>query len=187
MKRMLKLTGIGLLTISLYACSSTPEPVEEPAPPPEPVLPEVEQPAELEPLIEPAPEGIYLANGDFSRGAVNDPDSPLAQKVIYFDFDSDRVRGEFIDVLNAHASYLSTYGDVRVRLEGHTDERGSREYNIALGERRARSVENILLLAGVRAEQLSLVSYGEELPAALGHNEEAWTQNRRVELVYELQ
>lgn len=186
MKRMLKLGGTCLLAMSLYACTSTPEPVEEEAPP-EPALPVIEQPAVIETIAEPEPEGIYLANGDFSRGAVNDPSSPLAQKIIYFDFDSDRVRSEFLDVLNAHANYLATYGDIRVRLEGHTDERGSREYNIALGERRARSVENIMLLAGVRAEQLSLVSYGEELPASLGHNEEAWGQNRRVELVYELQ
>lgn len=187
MKRMLKLGGIGLLSLSLFACSSTPEQEEE-LPPPEPVITETEQPVVTEEVVaEPEPTGIYLANGDFARGAVNDPSSPLAQKIIYFDFDSDRVREEFIDVLNQHASYLATYGDIRVRLEGHTDERGSREYNIGLGERRAKSIESMLLLSGVRAEQLSLVSYGEELPASLGHNEEAWGQNRRVEIVYELQ
>jgi peptidoglycan-associated lipoprotein len=187
MKRLFKLGGVALLSLSLFACSATPEQEEE-LPPPEPIITETEQPIIVEqPVAEPEPTGIYLPDGRFARGAVNDPSSPLAQKVIYFDFDSDRVRPEYVDVLNQHASYLATYGDIRVRLEGHTDERGSREYNIALGERRAKSIENMLLLSGVRAEQLSLVSYGEELPAALGHNEEAWGQNRRVEVVYELQ
>jgi peptidoglycan-associated lipoprotein len=109
----------------------------------------------------------------------------LAQKIVYFDFDQSDIREEFMNVIAAHGRYLATYPDVNVRLEGHTDERGSREYNIALGERRGTSVRRQLLLQGVNADQLEVISYGEELPAALGHNEEAWAQNRRVEIVYQ--
>ena len=84
----------------------------------------------------------------------------------------------------AHARYLAANPTVRVRLEGHTDERGSREYNIGLGERRAQAVRRALLLQGATETQLSTVSYGAERPAAAGSNEAAWAQNRRVEIVY---
>lgn len=114
-----------------------------------------------------------------------DPADPvLSNMTIYFDFDRDNIRSEFIPTLDAHAAFLMENPRRRVRLEGHTDERGSREYNIGLGERRALSVRRYLLLQGVSADQLTTVSYGEERPAMLGSNEEAWARNRRVELVY---
>lgn len=115
---------------------------------------------------------------------LNDPASPLSQRVIYFEFDSSDIQQQFLDVLTAHAEYLVAHPEVSVRLEGHTDERGSREYNIGLGDRRAQSVRRILLFQGVANDQVETVSYGEEQPAATGHNEEAWAQNRRVEIVY---
>jgi len=87
-------------------------------------------------------------------------------------------------VVAAHAKYLAGHPGTRVRLEGHTDERGSREYNIGLGERRAQSVRRALLLQGAADAQISTVSYGEERPAAPGHDEAAWAKNRRVEIVY---
>ncbi len=121
----------------------------------------------------------------FARNAISDPSSPLNQKVIYFDYDKSAVLAEYMGVVDNHARYLTDYPDVRIRLEGHTDERASREYNIALGERRAATVRRLLLLQGVSADQVSILSYGEELPAALGHDESAWAQNRRVEFVYE--
>jgi peptidoglycan-associated lipoprotein len=108
----------------------------------------------------------------------------LAKRIIYFDFDSSEIKGEGPAVVAAHARYLSSNPTVRVRLEGHTDERGSREYNIGLGERRAQAVRRALLLQGATETQLSTVSYGAERPAAAGSNETAWTQNRRVEIVY---
>ncbi len=108
----------------------------------------------------------------------------LAKRTIYFDFDSSEIRGEGTDIVAAHAKYLSTHGGLKVRLEGHTDERGSREYNIGLGERRAQAVRRALLLQGASESQLSTVSYGEERPVATGSNEEAWAKNRRVEIVY---
>jgi peptidoglycan-associated lipoprotein len=104
--------------------------------------------------------------------------------VIFFDFDSSEIRGEGTDIVAAHAKYLSSNPALRVRLEGHTDERGSREYNIGLGERRGQSVRRALLLQGAGDPQLSTVSYGEERPAAAGSDESAWAQNRRVEIVY---
>jgi peptidoglycan-associated lipoprotein len=108
----------------------------------------------------------------------------LAKRVVYFDFDSSEIRGEGTDIVAAHAKYLATNPGTRVRLEGHTDERGSREYNIGLGERRAQAVRRALLLQGASDAQISTVSYGEERPAVAGHDEAAWAKNRRVEIVY---
>jgi peptidoglycan-associated lipoprotein len=108
----------------------------------------------------------------------------LARRTIYFDFDSSEIRGEGTEIVAAHARNLAGSNAVRVRLEGHTDERGSREYNIGLGERRAQAVRRALLLQGASEAQLSTVSYGEERPAGAGSDESAWAQNRRVEIVY---
>jgi peptidoglycan-associated lipoprotein len=108
----------------------------------------------------------------------------LAKRVIYFDFDSSEIRGEGTDIVAAHAKHLARTTAQKVRLEGHTDERGSREYNIGLGERRAQAVRRALLLQGAGETQLSTVSYGEERPAAAGSDEAAWQRNRRVEIVY---
>ena len=108
----------------------------------------------------------------------------LTTRLVYFDFDSAEIKGAGTDVVAAHAKYLAAHSATRVRLEGHTDERGSREYNIGLGERRAQSVRRALLLQGATDAQISTVSYGEERPAAPGHDEAAWAKNRRVEIVY---
>jgi peptidoglycan-associated lipoprotein len=108
----------------------------------------------------------------------------LATRLVYFDFDSAEIKGAGTDVVAAHAKYLAAHPATRVRLEGHTDERGSREYNIGLGERRAQSVRRALLLQGASDVQISTVSYGEERPAVPGHDEAAWAKNRRVEIVY---
>ncbi len=108
----------------------------------------------------------------------------LAKRVVYFDFDSSEIKGEGTDIVGAHAKYLSMNPSVHVRLEGHTDERGSREYNIGLGERRAQAVKRALLLQGASEGQIATVSYGAERPADAGHDEAAWAKNRRVEIVY---
>ena len=115
---------------------------------------------------------------------LQDPDSPLAVRIIYFEFDSFNVTPESQEIVAAHGQYLSNHPDQRVRLEGHTDERGSREYNLGLGEKRAQSVSQLVKLQGVAAAQIELISYGEELPTAFGHDEESWRLNRRVEFVY---
>ncbi|MDX1696399.1 MAG: peptidoglycan-associated lipoprotein Pal [Ketobacteraceae bacterium] len=103
---------------------------------------------------------------------------------VYFDFDKSTIRPDAYDVLKAHAAYLSANPSVTARLEGHADERGTREYNLALGERRANSVANYLTANGASSSQLQVVSYGEERPVAEGHNEAAWAKNRRVEIKY---
>lgn len=108
----------------------------------------------------------------------------LAKRVVYFDFDSSEIKGEGTEVVAAHAKYLANHASSRVRLEGNTDDRGSREYNIGLGERRAQAVRRALLLQGASEGQLSTVSYGAERPAVVGNDEAAWAKNRRVEIVY---
>jgi peptidoglycan-associated lipoprotein len=118
--------------------------------------------------------------GDLAGGAAD----ALGNRVIYFGFDESDVDAASVPVLEAHGAYLAGNPGTVVRLEGHADERGSREYNIGLGERRAQAVKQVLLLQGVSSAQLNTVSYGEERPAALGSDEEAWGLNRRVELVY---
>lgn len=103
----------------------------------------------------------------------------------YFDFDTSEIKTESRDVLVAHARYLTDNPGANVRLEGHGDERGSREYNLALGERRANAVQRFLIVNGASRGQLETVSYGEEKPAASGTTESAWAQNRRVEMIFE--
>jgi len=104
--------------------------------------------------------------------------------IIYFDFDQSELRPEYSDLLARHAQNLANNRRSSIRLEGHTDERGSREYNIGLGERRSQSVRRLLLIQGASADQISTVSFGEERPAAFGSDEEAHQLNRRVEIKY---
>lgn len=122
--------------------------------------------------------GLGGADGQYADGRIPQ------QRTIYFEFDSDRIRSEFEPVLAAHARYLGTNGGARVVLQGHTDERGTREYNISLGERRARAVERFLSVQGVSPSQVEVVSYGEERPAVRGGSEDAYAQNRRVVFAY---
>jgi peptidoglycan-associated lipoprotein len=105
-------------------------------------------------------------------------------RIIYFGFNQSDVTPGSMEVLTAHAKYLADNPQVEIRLEGHADERGSREYNIGLGENRAQAVRQVLLLRGVGSAEMNTVSYGEERPAATGSDDEAWALNRRVELVY---
>ena len=111
-------------------------------------------------------------------------DGALSNRTIYFEFDSAKLSSESIEILEVHGDFIAANGEVSVRLEGHTDERGSREYNIALGDRRAQSVRRVLLFQGASSDQVDTVSYGEERPVDPGQNEEAWARNRRVELIY---
>jgi len=114
----------------------------------------------------------------------SNPNSPLSKRVIYFEYDSSNVKAEFVPVVEAHAVYLVNNPNQAITLEGHSDERGTREYNIALAEQRAKSVFNMLQVLGVMNHQVGVVSYGEEKPDAMGSDEEAFQLNRRVEVVY---
>jgi len=186
MARMLKNALILLLPLLLLAgCESMPG-----------LLKSDQQPAEVvEGGQAPAPEAETQTeeeaqahgmeeSGGLAVSSLDDPNSPLAVRVIYFDYDSSEVKAEYREAVEAHATYLSRHPDTIVTLEGHTDERGSREYNLALGERRANAVRRQMVLLGASAGQIRTVSYGEERPQAEGHDEQAYAQNRRVEIKY---
>jgi peptidoglycan-associated lipoprotein len=118
-----------------------------------------------------------------ASGAAGGGPSGVAN-VIYFDYDRSDIRPEYAALINSHAKFLAGSSGVKIRVEGHTDERGSREYNIALAERRAQAVRRALMLQGAGDAQLTTVSYGEERPSTAGSGESAYEKNRRVELVY---
>jgi len=108
----------------------------------------------------------------------------LAKRSVYFDFDSNSVKDEYRGLIQAHSRYLNDHRDSRIRIEGNCDERGSREYNLALGQRRAEAVKKIMTVLGVNDGRIETVSYGEEKPVANGHDEAAWAQNRRADIKY---
>ncbi len=120
--------------------------------------------------------------GYFSQ--LQDPNSILSQRSVYYDYDSYTVKSEYRELVLSHARFLRDNADASVILQGNTDDRGSREYNLALGQRRADSVKNMMTLAGARDEQIEAVSLGEEKPRAVGHGESTWSQNRRTDIIY---
>ncbi len=170
--KLFKLAALlSIPVIFAVGCESTPEQPTEAAP--EPVA---EKPAEAPTTtaVEPA-----------APAAMDPLDSGLlAKRTIYFDFDKYNIKEEFKDVVKAHAQYLSDHPGAKITIEGHCDERGTREYNIGLGERRASAIQQMMTLQGASARQINTVSYGEERPNALGHDEDAWSRNRRGEIVY---
>jgi peptidoglycan-associated lipoprotein len=128
--------------------------------------------------------GRTLGDQAGNQGGLVDANGVPVRRVIYFDFDKSEIKPEFADVISAHARNLTSHPNLKLKLEGNTDERGTREYNIGLGERRAQAVRRALMLQGVAESQLNTVSFGSERPAVEGDDETAWAQNRRVELVY---
>lgn len=122
--------------------------------------------------------------GDYKVTDLNDSSSILSRRVIYFAYDQSTIEPEYFEILDAHSELLASNTNLTIRLEGHADERGSREYNVALSERRAKAVKQFMDLKGVGSEQSQTVAYGEELPVDPGHNEAAWSKNRRVEIKY---
>ena len=139
------------------------------------------------PAPAPAPKAVVVAPAPAPVAVVdplNDPASILAKRSVYYPFDVAVVQDADKPVVEAHAKYLSEHANRNVRLEGNCDERGSNEYNLGLGQRRADGVKKMLELGGAKAGQTESVSYGEEKPKASGHNETAWAQNRRTDLIY---
>ena len=164
------LTAVLMTSLALLAgCPSKPK--EQPAPP-------VQQSSADTSGVDNA--GATLDNSE-SAGPSGEL---LSKRVIYFDFDKSDIRADSQGVVAAHAAYLAKNPSQKVRLEGHADERGSREYNIGLGERRGQAVRRALMLQGVTDAQVATVSYGEERPAVAGSDEQAYALNRRVEIVY---
>jgi peptidoglycan-associated lipoprotein len=123
-------------------------------------------------------------NMPIARNPLTDPSSPLYKRSVYFDYDSNAVKDEYKGLVQAHSRYLADKRDSRIRIEGNCDERGSREYNLALGQRRAESVKKVMTVLGVPDTRIETVSYGEEKPVAPGHDESAWAQNRRADIKY---
>ncbi|MFX1673151.1 peptidoglycan-associated lipoprotein Pal [Paraburkholderia sp. A2WS-5] len=130
---------------------------------------------------QPNPNAVAQVNVD----ELNNPNSPLAKRSVYFDFDSYSVKDDYQSLLQAHAQYLKTHPQRHVLIQGNTDERGSSEYNLALGQKRAEAVRKVLALDGVGDSQMEAVSLGKEKPVAAGHDEASWSQNRRADLVYQ--
>ena len=171
MKIALRLLLALSVALVLAACKTTPEP-EEPAAPAEP---SVQEPAE-EVVTQAAPDPRdYTDPRNFDNS-----ESLLSKRVIYFDFDKSDVKSEFRATLAAHAAYMRANSSARVTLEGHADERGTREYNLALGARRAEAARSYLISQGVAASRITTISYGKERPEALCSAETCWSQNRRA-------
>ena len=123
--------------------------------------------------------------GDSQAGnPLRDPNNILSKRSVYFDYDSNSVKDEFRGVVQAHSRYMTDKRDSRIRIEGNCDERGSREYNLALGQRRAEAVKRVMTVLGVQDGRIETVSFGEEKPVANGHDEKAWSQNRRADIKY---
>ncbi len=115
---------------------------------------------------------------------LRDPNSPLSKRSVFFDYDQYDVKGEYKNQLQAHAKFIASEPNARVLVQGNTDDRGSREYNLALGQRRADAVKKQLVLMGAPESQIESVSLGKEKPKALGDNEAAWAENRRADMLY---
>lgn len=171
MKSAWRLTLVLMVTFTFAACKSTPEPTEAP----EPVQ---EKPPVVETAAAPDARDYTDARN------FDNPESLLSKRVIYFDFDKSTIRPEYRGIVQAHAAYLASSGSARMTLEGHADERGTREYNLGLGERRGNAVSGLMSAQGGRGSQMNVVSYGEERPTCRVSDEECWAMNRRVEIVY---
>jgi peptidoglycan-associated lipoprotein len=124
------------------------------------------------------------AAGNEAENPLHNPNSILSKRSVYFDFDSFVVKDEFKPLVEAHARYLQSHPDARMTIQGNTDERGSREYNIALGQKRADAVKRMMVLLGAGDSQIETVSFGKEKPKNPGHDEAAWAENRRDDIVY---
>jgi len=170
-----KLFAVSLLSLAIVGCASSGGTTDEAA--------TTETSAEeSQTQGVPGTEGIDVVTEEQAEMAAN----PLLDRTtIYFGYDRSEIRPEFKDVLNAHAEYLVANPQARVVLEGHCDERGTVEYNLALGERRANTVKRYLIVQGANPSQLESISFGEERPAEVGGDEAAWSKNRRAEISYQ--
>ncbi|UXY15639.1 peptidoglycan-associated lipoprotein Pal [Chitiniphilus purpureus] len=168
------------LTALLAACASQPKTDTGAATPtPAPVVDAAPSPA----APAPAPQGNDLAQKGYNP--LTDPNNVLSSRRVYFDYDAYVVKGEYTPLVEAHAKYLLDNKDAKVILQGHADNRGTAEYNLALGQKRADAVKKNMAALGVPEAQIETVSFGEEKPAEQGDTEEAWSRNRRAEIVYQ--
>ncbi|MCX7063741.1 MAG: peptidoglycan-associated lipoprotein Pal [Proteobacteria bacterium] len=169
------LSVVAFAALVLVGCSSTGKKAAQTGP-----LPGDEQPE----VTAPGQSDSEISRVDAEGNPINPQTGMPLSRVFYFDYDKAMLQPDSLAVLELHAVFLKNNSDRRVVIDGFTDERGTREYNLALGERRAESVATFLVSQGVRRSQIDVVSYGEERPADPGHSEAAWAKNRRAELVY---
>jgi len=181
----MRLLWTTLIALTLAACATTETGTQPPAGV-EDRAPGSGQPGTQ--AVPPKPvTGVDLTGSKPPAGAGNpltDPASILSSRSIYYDYDKYDIKDDYKPMVEAHAVYLREHGGTKMLIQGNTDERGSREYNIALGQRRAEGVKRMLQLLGVREEQVEAVSLGEEKPKETGHAEEAWQRNRRSDMLY---
>lgn len=184
MKRnLLSILFSSIFLLAVAGCSSTPEPEQTPAPVEDATA---KAPPKPDPTIgKPVDSGVSGTAIGSGRDPTKDPANILSRRSVFFDFDSNAVKDEFKPLVTAHATYLRDNRGRKVILQGNTDERGSREYNIALGQRRADAVKQMMLLLGAQEPQLESVSFGKEKPRNPGHDEAAWAENRRADIVYD--
>lgn len=166
-----------LLAMLLAACSSTPTT----APVAEPAKPAAEAP---KPAPAPAAKPAAAKPNPFDPSNLTNPNSLLSKRSVYFEYDKYEIQLDYWSLLEAHGRFLKANPDYRMLVQGNADERGSREYNLALGQKRAEAVKENLKLIGAKDEQVEAVSLGEDKPRALGSNEEAWAENRRADILY---
>jgi peptidoglycan-associated lipoprotein len=169
-----------LLVSLLAACSSKPV-KEDPKAAVEDKSPVATQTA---PKADSGATTAPVAQTSTAVNPLTDPNNILSKRNVYFDFDKDEVKAEYRPLVEAHAKYLVANPNARVALQGNADERGSREYNLALGQRRSAAVKKVLNVYGANDKQIETVSYGEEKPKATGHDEASYAENRRVDIVY---
>jgi len=172
-KKISQLFMAGFLGFALVGCSSTPksEPVEDN---------KAEATAEVDADIEAAKR----AAAEKAAAELAELKAKIDGKVVHFDFDRYDIKPEDYELIKANADYMSLKSDVSITVNGYCDERGTREYNLALGERRAMAVKNALVAEGVSPSRIKVISFGEDYPVDEGHNEEAWAKNRRAEFQY---
>ena len=167
-----------IFTAFLFACESTPEKADD-------AVAVEDQGTNLSDADDSEAQAYGTEDDDLSAmSSLDDPTSLLSVRIIYFEYDSSEVKSEDRTTVEAHAAYLVENPGTIITLEGHADERGSREYNLALGERRAQTVQRQMTLIGASPDQIRTVSYGEERPAIDDHDDYSWSQNRRVEIIY---
>jgi peptidoglycan-associated lipoprotein len=180
-----RLIGSIALAILVAACSS--KPVKEEPPPAVVDKSPATTSQSTDSSTSTSGSGATTAPATETKVAVNplkDPGNILSKRSIFFDFDKDEVKAEFRPLVEAHAKYLVQHPDARVMLQGNADDRGSREYNLALGQRRAVAVKKVMNVLGVSDKQIETVSYGEEKPRCSDQTESCWSQNRRTDIIY---
>jgi len=180
---MNKLLIVALMTGMLAACSSSPTKEQDGA------AVEDRKPGEVvdRPPVKPVDKSTTrpLTDKPFAGSPLRDPNNILSKRSIFFDYDSNLIKDEFKPVVTAHARYLQQHPSSKMRIEGNADDRGSREYNLALGQRRSDAVKQMMQLLGAKADQIETVSFGEEKPKCTERAEPCWAQNRRGDIVYQ--